>query len=86
MARCKHPKIRIIEEATWSSEHYRDMDGTWTHNNLPGDYTGMVEVYCSHCGFRRRYGNTNRPKWLRQYIDEYWDVALEVLADDECEN
>lgn len=68
--RCTHPKIRIIEEGTAYTTHHRDMDGSWVHDSDTGAYTGIVEVYCPHCGLHRRYG-ARKPRWLQRHIDEY---------------
>lgn len=68
--RCRHGQLSIVETGTWETAHYREKDGTWWHNNEPGDYFEKVLVKCRGCGFEREYNRHRVPKWLRTALDE----------------
>jgi hypothetical protein len=72
LVRCSHKRITITEYITCTSEHIREDDGTWWHNNEPGDYNCRLDVICKDCGLERTYWRYNKrnPKWLRKAMEE----------------
>lgn len=69
MPRCKHDCVGITEFGTSATTHYRDDDGSWSHDSDFGDYTGVIEVECPDCGYKRRFGQ-RRPKWVEKLMAE----------------
>jgi hypothetical protein len=70
--RCQHQNLRILEYVTCTSEHFREADGSWWHNNEPGDITNRLDVKCKDCGMNATYwrGSKNNPKWLLKAMAE----------------
>ena len=64
--KCPHKQLSIQETGTWGTQHNRETDGVWTHNNEPGHYFQKLEVKCFDCGMTGRYskGSKRLPKWL----------------------
>ncbi len=70
--RCPHLRISIMEHIACTGEHIREADGTWWHNNEPGDYNCRLDVICKDCGHKGvywRYDKRN-PKWMRTAMNE----------------
>lgn len=70
--RCKHDqRVTLIEYGTATTTH--DLEhGKVMHNSDYGDYTGVIEVECRDCGFRRVYNRRRRaslPKWVQSLYD-----------------
>ena len=67
---CKHVNLTITETGTWFTQHYRESDGTWWHNNEPGDYQDKISVKCNDCGLERDYYKNRVPNWLQSALDD----------------
>ena len=68
--KCIHPGVHIAETGTWSTQHDRNPDGSWSHNNEPMGYSGTLHVRCDACGLDRVYPRSRRPAWLQGFFDD----------------
>lgn len=73
--RCRHDNVEITEFGTSATTHLRSSAGCWDHDSDFGDYTGIIEVYCPECGYKRRFGQ-RRPKWVQEMWDELDDARV----------
>lgn len=67
---CKHEKISIREQGSSFTNHDREEDGTWTHDNRPGAYRLTLRVECRKCDKHWNYSKQNAPAWLKKYLSE----------------
>jgi len=77
MARCKHnKKVSILEHGTAFCHH--DLDcGKWDHHSEVGSLTGVIEVQCFECGYKKRFTNRRYwPQWLLTHIEEFINTGL----------
>ena len=70
--RCRHLCVHVREEYLATGEH-EFIDGVLASSlNDPtrATLTGVIEVECDECGYRRRFGpNGRRPKWVQAMVD-----------------
>lgn len=68
--KCRHEEVIITEHGIWVTQHNREKDGEWSHNNDPADYQATIRVECRECGLDRKYNRFHAPKWLQKYLEE----------------
>ena len=69
--KCQHLNIEISEYGEWRTYHNREINGTWSHAHVPGNYGKFIFISCKKCGFNKRYNRYKVPKWLQLYMEEF---------------